>query len=306
MKKIILLAFALLLIYSSSNSQIYRINESFENYDSLTLPPGWSVWSLDTFPIIQLANWTVRDTGVNLPGCNDPRRSVAHTGHKAIGVSWWTGLDTAYNLYLISDAWLVSKRCGIISPNDYLSFWVCGGATTLRDSLQVWISTVDSLPQHFNHYIITFHFGPGPWGNFINDIELLGDYAGQTIWIGFRYFMDVAVDGLFVHLDDVEELDPIGVRRTGTNVPAKFEMGQNFPNPFNPSTTINFSIPKDVMVQIKVYNILGQEVQTLLNEVKPAGNYTLNWEGTRFPSGTYFYRITAGDFVQTNKMVLVK
>jgi hypothetical protein len=308
MKYLLLLSFSLLIICSSSNSQIiYRINESFESYDSLHLPPGWTKWNMRQFQIDPLFNWTVRDTGVNLPGVADPRRSVAHTGHKAIGVSWYSGYDTTSpGTYDTADAWLVTPRLGIISPNDYLSFWSCGGSPTLKDSMQIWVSTVDSLPAHFNHYIITLHYGPGAWGTFSQDYEYLDAFAGQYIWIGFRYYIDVSVDGIFVHIDDVQVIDPIGVKKIGTNIPAKFEIQQNYPNPFNPSTTINFAVPKNVLVQIKVYNILGQEVQTLLNEQKPAGYYTLNWDGTRFPSGTYFYRITAGDFVQTNKMVLVK
>ena len=306
MKKLLLFLFALLIICSSSFSQITRINESFENYDSLTLPPGWTKWNMRSFPVDPLYNWTVRDTGVNLPGVDASRRSVAHSGHKAIGVSWYSGYDTLTSTYDTADAWLVTPKLGIISENDYLSFWSCGGTLLLLDSLQLWISTVDSLPAHFTNHLITLHYGPGPWGTFSQDYELLQDFAGQYIWIGFRYYIDVTHDGVFVHIDDVQVIDPIGVKKIGTNIPSKFELRQNFPNPFNPSTTINFAIPTNVNVQMKVYNLLGQEMQTLLNENKPAGYYTLNWDGSRFPSGTYFYRIIAGDFFQTNKMVLVK
>ncbi len=80
----------------------------------------------------------------------------------------------------------------------------------------------------------------------------------------------------------------------------------NYPNPFNPSTDIKYSIPKDVNVKITVYNIAGEEVIILVNEYKSAGNYSVKFDGTNLASGIYFYRIKAGDFTDTKKMVLIK
>ena len=89
-------------------------------------------------------------------------------------------------------------------------------------------------------------------------------------------------------------------------VPNSFELMQNYPNPFNPSTTINFVIPKSSFVNLKVYDILGREVATLVNEEKPAGSYELKWDAASLPSGIYFYKIQAGSFAQTKKMILLK
>ena len=86
----------------------------------------------------------------------------------------------------------------------------------------------------------------------------------------------------------------------------KFILGQNYPNPFNPSTTIKYSIPKQSYVTLKVYDILGREVQTLFNEEKPAGNYQVEFDAAELPSGVYFYRIKAGSFSQVRKMLLIK
>ena len=88
--------------------------------------------------------------------------------------------------------------------------------------------------------------------------------------------------------------------------PAKFELKQNYPNPFNPSTTIKYQIPKAGMVSIKVYNILGQEVSTLVNGMKNSGSYEVNFNANNLASGTYIYRLQAGSFVQTKKMLLLK
>ncbi|OGU75958.1 MAG: hypothetical protein A2V93_05255 [Ignavibacteria bacterium RBG_16_34_14] len=91
-----------------------------------------------------------------------------------------------------------------------------------------------------------------------------------------------------------------------TLIPNKFELLQNFPNPFNPSTKIKFLVPKSSFVNLKVYDILGSEVADLINEVKPAGTYTINFDGSNLASGVYFYSITAGSFYQTKKMILTK
>jgi len=83
-------------------------------------------------------------------------------------------------------------------------------------------------------------------------------------------------------------------------------LSQNYPNPFNPTTVINYSIPKQSNVRIVVYDGLGREVATLLNEYKPAGNYTVQFNAGKLAGGVYLYRIKAGDFVQTKKLILLK
>jgi hypothetical protein len=88
--------------------------------------------------------------------------------------------------------------------------------------------------------------------------------------------------------------------------PTEFLLLQNYPNPFNPSTRIKYSIPQSSNVVIKVFNILGSEIETLVNEEKPVGTYELKWNAANLPSGVYFYRLQAGDFVQTRKMILLK
>ncbi len=90
------------------------------------------------------------------------------------------------------------------------------------------------------------------------------------------------------------------------NNPENFELFQNYPNPFNPGTKISYKISKTSIVQIKVYDVLGNEISSLINEEKPAGQYELTFDGADLPSGVYFYQIRAEDFVQTKKMLLLK
>jgi hypothetical protein len=88
--------------------------------------------------------------------------------------------------------------------------------------------------------------------------------------------------------------------------PKEFKLFQNYPNPFNPSTTINFSIPNSGFTQLKVYNTLGKEVQTLVNENKQAGKYQIEFNAENLSNGMYVYRLVRGKFSETKKMILLK
>lgn len=99
----------------------------------------------------------------------------------------------------------------------------------------------------------------------------------------------------------------------GSLLKTSFKLNQNYPNPFNPSTAIRYELPRHAHVVLKIYNVLGEEIAALTDEEKPAGIYEAQWNGSRFASGVYFYRLQAstssrqaGDFVRTMKMVLVK
>ncbi len=104
-------------------------------------------------------------------------------------------------------------------------------------------------------------------------------------------------DGQFEYSKTVE-VDMNGVK--------KYELTQNYPNPFNPTTTISYVLPQAGMVRLTLYNILGQEIRTLVNEVKEAGTHTFNFDASDLNSGMYIYKIESGSFTQTRKMTLVK
>ena len=89
-------------------------------------------------------------------------------------------------------------------------------------------------------------------------------------------------------------------------IPTEFLLSQNYPNPFNPSTKIKYSITQTSQVQIKVFDVLGNEIETLVNEEKPTGTYELTWNAASLPSGVYFYQLKAGNFIETKKMLLLK
>jgi hypothetical protein len=92
----------------------------------------------------------------------------------------------------------------------------------------------------------------------------------------------------------------------GKEIIKEFELSQNFPNPFNPNTTIRYQIPKSGNVTLKIYDVLGAEVTTLVNEEKVAGKYEVSFNASKLASGVYIYRIQAGDFISSKKMILLK
>jgi len=111
---------------------------------------------------------------------------------------------------------------------------------------------------------------------------------------------------------DVQKISTTtGVKSVSGNAPHSFELSNNYPNPFNPSTKINFGIPKDGMVSLVVYNVLGQRVRTLADAPMAAGQYSITWDGrndagSTLSSGVYFYRLQAGATAIVKKMLLLK
>ncbi len=97
-----------------------------------------------------------------------------------------------------------------------------------------------------------------------------------------------------------------GVTPNTNDVPAQYSLGQNYPNPFNPTTNIKFNLPKDGFVTLKIYDILGNEIKTIVEGSHKAGQYDVMVDGTNFASGIYFYTLKTNDFMQTKKMIMVK
>jgi hypothetical protein len=130
--------------------------------------------------------------------------------------------------------------------------------------------------------------------NYVNAIAI--DGQGNK-WIGTG-------GGLAVYREGGVIL-PVEEKETN-EIPTKFTLYQNYPNPFNPSTTIEFDIPEKTNVKLVVYDILGREVETLIDKELEPGRYKLNFTATNLPSGVYFYTLKTSKFTKTNKMLLIK
>jgi flagellar hook assembly protein FlgD len=96
------------------------------------------------------------------------------------------------------------------------------------------------------------------------------------------------------------------VNGNSNQIPKTFALEQNYPNPFNPGTNIKFQLPKSEFVTVTIFDMLGKKVATLVNEQKEAGYYDIKFDGTNYASGMYFYKIEAGNFTDTKKMILIK
>ena len=144
--------------------------------------------------------------------------------------------------------------------------------------------------------------------------ELVAPGDSLTIPVTFTpssdsiFFTDFLMVGSPAGTDTVE-LSGIGIVVSVTDefiLPENAALHQNYPNPFNPQTTLSYSIPIPGSVSLKIYNILGKEILSLVSEFQPAGNYEITWDASNIASGVYLYRLQTGDFVRTKKMVLLK
>jgi len=154
-------------------------------------------------------------------------------------------------------------------------------------------SVVDNFPitvQPYQNKMLQIQFFPDSIGVFSDDIHLRMQKENEMI------AQVIEVLGYSDPYAEVEEEDYL----------IDYELSQNYPNPFNPSTTIKYQLPEMNFVTIKVYDVLGNEVATLVNEEKPVGEYEVEFDGTGLPSGIYFYQLRAGNYVETKKMVLLK
>jgi hypothetical protein len=115
---------------------------------------------------------------------------------------------------------------------------------------------------------------------------------------GGIYAQNINLDGTFGNAT--------GIIGSSGSAPSKFSLSQNFPNPFNPSTEIKFDIPKTSNVKLEIYNILGEKNASLVDQILQPGSYSVSWNASNAPSGVYFYRISAGDFTATKKLILIK
>ena len=131
----------------------------------------------------------------------------------------------------------------------------------------------------------------------ITNYQFFNDLSELNNSINLKYRLkQIDFNGVFSYSDIVEV----------EFVPENYSLSQNYPNPFNPSTSISFTITKSTFVTLKIFNILGSEITTLVNQVTPSGKYEIKFDAKNLPSGIYLYTITAGEFVDTKKMLLMK
>ncbi len=156
----------------------------------------------------------------------------------------------------------------------------------------------------------------GRYGTIMRTIDggynWLNETSGTNVYLyGVQYLDSVAAYAVGENGVILSTLNLIGIKPISSEVPDKFSLHQNYPNPFNPSTRIRFDIPpsrgaRGVTAKMKFYDVLGREISTLVNEKLIPGTYEVLWDGSNYPSGVYFYKLSAGDYIETRKMILLK
>jgi hypothetical protein len=184
------------------------------------------------------------------------------------------------------------------------------------------VRTIDDLPPNWTSSLC---FGENCFAPFVDSVATTIDFGTEPLNPGDTLIASLHVTawmnagtanvqvqvGTFHDPDNRRVIDytaivlPSSVENEGEQ-PNEYFLAQNYPNPFNPSTKISYGIQEAGVVNLKVYNILGSEVTTLVNEHKPVGNYEVSFEKSKLASGIYIYRLTINNFVQTRKMILEK
>ena len=154
---------------------------------------------------------------------------------------------------------------------------------------------IERSPDKTNWSLIGFKEGNGTTTE-IHNYSFTDDLLGVSSSKLFYRLKQVDYNGSFEY-SDIVEVDI---------APSIYSLSQNYPNPFNPTTKIKYSIPNSGIVTLKVFNVLGKEVATLVNEEKPAGSYEVEFNGNELPTGIYFYQLKTGNYSETKKMILLK
>ena len=159
--------------------------------------------------------------------------------------------------------------------------WGSGGHTTTSTSVPLgaatWNSPIDNVTTSFTYVITT-----------------AGQYNYQC-----NFHVSMGMTGVL-------NVSPIGIQPIAGNVPEKYMLYQNFPNPFNPVTNIKFDLPKKSEVEMKIFDLTGGNVVTLVNGELEAGSYSVDWDASSDASGIYFYSLKTSGFASTKKMIVVK
>ncbi len=213
--------------------------------------------------------------------------------------------DDIYALTVSNNNLYAGTSAGVFFSSDNGASWMDISSATLSDK------TVHSIAVHQVNIIA----GTGGYGIYVStnngtsweesdeglpnsftDIHALS-MSSTTLYAG-TLFIGAWERPLTDYLTDVIS--------TSDKLPDNFQLAQNYPNPFNPSTNIEYSIPEASFVQLKVYDVLGNEVATLVNEEQNAGIYRADFSGTELTSGTYFYRLNTDSFSESKKMILLR
>jgi hypothetical protein len=277
--------------YDASGNMLSSLSESWEggqwvnsSRDSYTYDANGNETSYQ-FERWSNGQWEVGGTGICTYDSNGNQtlflRESMLNGQRAGGERWTFAYDANGNrlseLYeaLSTDQWVNSERYAYTSDGQ-------GNLTSVWH--YAWVDPYWTVAN-----IGFYHQGGGGFAPPFTDSA--GNY----------YILELGYNFTFAH-----KLITTGIASEGGNVPAAYSLSQNYPNPFNPGTTITYELPASSMVRLSAYDMLGREVSVLVNERRDAGVHEVRFDGSNLASGVYFYRLQAGDFVQSKSLILLK
>lgn len=277
---------------------IYTDNFDAANDTTALKARGYKVWYRGGGPQGPVATWFQGNSGV-FAAYNGPS-----TGYVAANYQVVTGTNDI-------DSWLVLPyQAGGYFSGDSISFFSQAPlASTFPDSVTVSYSSVgDSIPE--GSWVLVGKFKVNTLGIWEKK-SFLVPTTSATGRIAIRYkVVGGGPSGLNSDYIGIDALNvsrsTVGIEPIGNEVPNSYSLRQNYPNPFNPATNIRFGLPKSGKVKLVVFDITGRIVKTLVNKEMAAGNYAVDFNASSLSSGVYFYRIEAGEFTATKKMLLVK
>jgi len=217
--------------------------------------------------------------------------------------AWIKDLYNPVLSYGISVSWDYPRvdHPNVIYDGNIFHMWYSGGEVFAWKIGYATLSHPDSNWIKFPNFVLNLG-EPGSWEDTwvgacsvipdnTNSIYKMWYTGGNAVWDGHIGYATAPV---------------VGIKVLDVNLPNDYMLHQNYPNPFNPTTNIQFSIPKSEFVTLKIYNILGEEVVTLVSERLTAGSYKYDWDASGLASGVYLYSIKAGDHVDSKKMILLR
>lgn len=260
-------------------------NSGFENWESSGNPVGW--WTNNApgvfTTIIKTSDahsgsWAVEGDVVSVSGLGVGPAIISGVEGEGIPINFRPAAITGYYKFNSINS-------------DYLQVQ----ANLLKNGVGVGVGAANLNPS-------------GSYSQFSIDIYYISAEVPDTALIA----VFIAGNGGFpnvgskMFVDDLAWSNTSDVKELGNEVPNEFSLTQNYPNPFNPSTKIRYSLPEVSFATLKVYDILGNEVATLVSEEQQAGNYEVDFSASGMSSGFYFYKLQAGNFIETKKMILMK
>jgi photosystem II stability/assembly factor-like uncharacterized protein len=264
------------ILYAALNNTAPNLSAKLRVYDGGTwyerssgLPSGTNVRSVSQHPVSNLKAYAFMD------GFTSPGQKLFKTINK--GVSW---VNITGNLPNAAFSGMVphptNDNIMVAGSNIGMFKTTNGGAS--------WFTWMNGMPDV----------------NIITDLTWIDSTA-----INGKFFVVAGTYGRSAWTREINGDDFTGIVKNN-NSPVEFKLDQNYPNPFNPVTTISFELPRPARVKISVFDIQGKEIEVIVDKNETSGSYRVEWDAAKYSSGIYFYRITAGDFVQTKKMILVK